>query len=115
MQFHTVQPLDIAALDSLAKKVQTIIVVEEHMPVGGLAAAISTWRAARVSGPRIVRLGPPHALLLGNPTIPEMRKKLGFDAQAIAEMCRTIARPASRGGNLGAAQPANARLTSDPT
>jgi transketolase len=115
MQFHTVQPLDTVALDSLAEKVNTIIVVEEHMPVGGLAAGISTWRAARAGGPRIVRLGPPQALVLGNPTVPEMRKRLGFDAQAIAEMCRTVARPASRAGGRSAAQPANARLTSDPS
>jgi len=111
MQFHTVQPLDTAALDALADKVHTIIVVEEHLPVGGLAAGISTWRAARSDGPRIVRLGPPHALVLGNPTVPEMRKRLGFDAAAIAAMCRTIGRPAARGGILSTA---NARLTSDP-
>ena len=34
-QFHTVQPLDLSLLDSLGERVHTIVVVEEHLPVGG--------------------------------------------------------------------------------
>ena len=91
-QFHTVQPLDTGLLDSLAERFHTIVVVEEHLPVGGLAASVNAWRAPRPSGPRIVRLGPPHALVLGNPTVNEMRSRLGFDAAAISETCRKLSR-----------------------
>lgn len=96
-QFHTVQPLDTSLLDSLSERVHTIIVVEEHLPVGGLAAAVNAWRAPRHSGPRVVRMGPPHALVLGNPTVNEMRERLGFDSPAIADMCRRLFRPAGLG------------------
>ncbi len=95
-QFHTLQPLDTAALDVLAGRVHTIVVVEEHLPLGGLAAAVNSWRAARRDGPDIVRLGPPHSLVLGNPTVPEMRQRLGFDAAAVASACRKIHGAAGR-------------------
>jgi transketolase len=94
-QFHTVQPLDTSLLDSLSERVHTIIVVEEHLPVGGLAAAVSAWRAPRPSGPCVLRMGPPHALVLGNPTTDEIRQRLGFDTLTIAETCRSLCRPAA--------------------
>ena len=96
-QFHTLQPLDTSLLDSLSERTHTIVVVEEHLPVGGLAAAVSAWRAPRQSGPRVVRMGPPHALVLGNPTINEMRERLGLDSRAIADMCRRVCHPAEPG------------------
>jgi transketolase len=99
-QFHTVQPLDLSLLDSLGERVHTIVVVEEHLPVGGLGAAVSTWRASRENGPRVVRLGPPHALVLGNPTVNEMRQRMGIDLAAISETCRRLC----RSGNVRAQQ-----------
>ena len=96
-QFHTLQPLDTSLLDSLGERVHTIVVVEEHLPVGGLAAAVSAWRTPRQSGPRVVRMGPPHALVFGNPTINEMRERLGFDSRAIADVCRRLCRPSEPG------------------
>jgi len=92
-QFHTVQPLDLSLLDSLGERVHTIVVVEEHLPVGGLGAAVSAWRASRENGPRVVRLGPPHALVLGNPTVNEMRQRVGIDLAAITATCRRLCRP----------------------
>jgi transketolase len=91
-QFHTVQPLDLSLLDSLGERVHTIVVVEEHLPVGGLGAAVSAWRASRESAPRVVRLGPPHALVLGNPTVNEMRQRMGIDLASISETCRRLCR-----------------------
>lgn len=109
-QFHTVQPLDTAALDNLAPCVHTIVVVEEHLPIGGLAAGVNAWRAARHAGPRIVRLGPPHALVLGSPTTGAMRQRLGFDAVGIADTVRTLARS---GGQDQAPPPRHAVVTED--
>lgn len=88
-QFHTVKPLDTAALDRLAGQVATLVVVEEHMPRGGLASGVQAWRAQRETGPRVLRLGPPDDLVLGNPKLPAMRSEYGYDAPAIAAQCRT--------------------------
>ena len=49
-QFHTVKPLDVAALDAIAQCVHTLIVVEEHFPHGGLAAALYAWKAKARAG-----------------------------------------------------------------
>ena len=89
-QMHTVKPLDTGALDSLSDKVQAIVVVEEHMPVGGLFAAISAWRATRPSGPKLVRLGAPDDLVLGNPTREELRRRINCDAHSIFQTCRSL-------------------------
>lgn len=91
-QMHTVKPLDTELLDRIAQRVHTIVVVEEHMPCGGLAAAIYAWHASRPAAPRVMRLGPPHALLLGSPSQQEMRRQLGYDADAITETCRQAIR-----------------------
>jgi len=102
-QFHTVQPLDLSLLDSISERVHTIVVVEEHLPVGGLSAAVSAWRALRENGPRMVRLGPPHALVLGNPTVNEMRQRMGIDSAAISETCRRLCRSGNVRAPKGAA------------
>ena len=91
-QFHTVQPLDLDSLERISSRVHSIVVIEEHLPVAGLFAAVSAWRASREGGPRVVRLGPPHALLLGNPTVDEMRQRLGISAAEISNACRSLNR-----------------------
>lgn len=94
-QMHTIKPLDTMMLNTLAEQVHTIVVVEECFPSGGLAGAISTWLAQRRGSPRLVRLGPPDALALGNQNCDELRRRLGYDAHALAELCRSL----SRNGN----------------
>jgi transketolase len=87
-QMHTVKPLDTQTLDSLAGRVGSIIVVEEHLPNGGLFAAVSQWRAGRNDGPKLVRLGPPDKMVLGNPGREELRGRIGCDTAGIAQACR---------------------------
>ena len=87
-QFHTIKPLDTAALERIADKVETLIVVEEHVPLGGLFAAVSSWRATRQQGPRLVRLGAPDDLVLGNPDRDQLRRKINCDVASISEACR---------------------------
>jgi transketolase len=89
-QFHTVQPLDTQTLDELVGKVRGLLVIEEHYPVGGFAAAVATWRSGCDRAPPMVRLGPSHELLLGNPTQAEMRQRMHCDAPAIAGLCRKL-------------------------
>lgn len=92
-QMHTVKPLDTAALDRIAGAVQSIVVVEEHVPAGGLAAAVQAWAAARGRAPRVIRMGPPDRLALGNLAPAALRRRLAYDAEAVAAACRTALRP----------------------
>ena len=57
--------------------------------VGGLFAAVGAWRTSRQERPRLVRLGAPDALMLGNPEREELRRRINCDAESIAEACRT--------------------------
>ena len=65
-QMHTVKPLDTNTLNSLAKEVHTMVVVEEHVPNGGLWAAVSAWHVSAETTPGMIRLGPPDSFVLGN-------------------------------------------------
>jgi transketolase len=87
-QMHTVKPLDTDVLDEAAKKVDVLITVEEHLPVGGLAAAVSAWRDARGLGVRLLRVGAPDAWALGNLNRDDLRRKLKLDVGEIAALCR---------------------------
>ncbi|MDO9543193.1 MAG: transketolase C-terminal domain-containing protein [Kiritimatiellia bacterium] len=86
-QCHTVKPIDESRLDELAGRVRTIIIVEEHLPTGGLFSAVAGWRAGRASGPDLVRLGPPDAFMLGNPDRDELRRRIGCNAETIYAVC----------------------------
>lgn len=87
-QMHTVKPLDTATLDELAEKVETIIIVEEHVPTGGLWSAVADWKVRNDTLCKLIRLGAPDQFALGNLKQDELRKRWGFDAAAIAQTCR---------------------------
>lgn len=92
-QFHTVKPLDTAILDALAASHHALVVVEEHMPSGGLWSALCQWAAGRSSEsprPQLVRLGPPDAFILGNPKREELWSRYGFDFAAIVRKCQEL-------------------------
>ena len=88
IQFHTIRPLDVAALGQLASQVRTFVVVEEAAPEGALFSGVQAWRQASGSGVRLLRLGPGKDFVLGNPRRENLRRTAGFDAQAIAAACR---------------------------
>jgi len=90
-QFHTIKPLDTATLDRLAQSHHALIIVEEHVPSGGLWSAICQWAAAtQEKRCRLVRLGPPDAFILGNPKREELRSRYGFDSAAITQRCQEL-------------------------
>ena len=97
-QFHTIKPLDKAALAALAQRVQTFIVVEEAAPEGALFSGIRDWRLETGQDIRLVRLGPGEAFVLGNPHRNALRAEMHFDARAIADACRAAWTP--RGSSL---------------
>jgi transketolase len=83
-QMHTVKPLDTAAMDDLARRFAGILVVEEHLPAGGLFAALASWHTSARATVPLARLGPPDAFALGAPDRDELRRRLAYDAPAIA-------------------------------
>lgn len=90
-QMHTVKPLDTDTLDRLADRVKMVVVVEEHVPVGGLWSAICDWHASRPQhGLQLRRLGAPDAHMLGSPGREELHKRIHCDAASIAETLRLI-------------------------
>jgi transketolase len=96
LQMHTIKPLDTSALDRLAERVETLLVVEEATPVSGLYSAVCQWHADCARPPRLKRLGPPDALALGNYKRETLRARWSYDAEAIANAVRSLwqARPA---------------------
>jgi len=87
-QFHTVKPLDTDTLDSLAERVDTIIVVEEHVPTGGLWTALLHWKNTCSRPIALLRLGAPDAFAFGNLKRDVLWSRLKMDHQSIAETCR---------------------------
>lgn len=87
-QFHTLKPFDSTVLDIVASQAHTIITIEEHLPDGGLNSAVNAWRASLEKGPRLIRLGPPDELALGNLHTGDLRCRLKYDAESLAERCR---------------------------
>jgi transketolase len=88
-QVHTVKPFDRDTLDGLAGQVETIVVAEEHGPVGGLWTAVCQWRA-ETAGPAPVlrRLGAPDAHVFGSPGRDELLRRIRCDATAIEDEVR---------------------------
>ncbi|NLF24389.1 MAG: transketolase [Deltaproteobacteria bacterium] len=93
-QFHTVKPLDIERLNLFSREFKNIIVVEEHVPNGGLWAAVVQHYASASDRPIVRRLGIPDRFMLGNLKQAELRRRNGLDAPTIAKACReAVGRP----------------------
>jgi transketolase len=89
-QFHTVKPLDCDTLNYLAQNFETILVVEEHLPQGGLWAGVSMWAATVPNAPKLRRAGVPDRFMFGNLKQDELRRRCGIDAESIAKRCREL-------------------------
>ncbi|NTV49874.1 MAG: hypothetical protein HGB32_04490 [Geobacteraceae bacterium] len=89
-QMHTVKPLDTATLDSLSQRFDSMIIVEEHIPTGGLWSAVADWKVRSNNKCKLSRLGAPDKFALGNLKQAELRKRWGFDAEGIARECREL-------------------------
>ncbi len=92
--FHTVKPLDTAALGKITGEAGSIIVAEESSPVGGLASAIANWMAFGKNKARLIRLGTPDSFLFGNPSRETVFERHGYGKQAMIEACRAAWRQA---------------------
>lgn len=85
--FHTLAPFDVECFDAVAQRVETIVVVEEHAPQGGLQALVARRLAETGRARRLIRLGPGDDLVLGNPSQEQLRRELCCDGPAIAKTC----------------------------
>jgi transketolase len=90
LQMHTIKPLDEEALDRHCDGIRAVLVVEEHSPIAGLGAAISTWSAKRQNPIRVMRLGPGDDLALGNAHQHELRQRLRYDTAHIVAACKAL-------------------------
>lgn len=54
---HTIKPLDVELLESLATEYKVMFTVEEHNVIGGLGTAVAEWIASRGYGIKVIRLG----------------------------------------------------------
>jgi len=82
-QVHTIKPLDTERLQSEAETSHTFVIVDEHLPQGGLWSAIARWKAETNANVHLVRVGPPDAFFLGNKRRDEYRRDYGMDATAL--------------------------------
>jgi len=90
-QMHTVKPLDTLTLDRLAGRVNSVAVVEEHVPAGGLWAAVCDWHASHPEHRlRLRRIGAPDAHVLGSPGREELRRRIHCDAASIERIVREM-------------------------
>jgi transketolase len=88
MQFHTVKPLDVSLLSKVSENVDTIIIAEEQSPWGGLNSAINNWKNEAEKDVKIIRLGPPDKLALGNLKRDELRLRMGYNPESIFKVCK---------------------------
>lgn len=89
-QYHTVKPFDTQTLDLIAQEHEHVIVVEEHVPHGGLWGAFCQWHATAYEPPRAHRIGVADQFVLGNLKQDELRRRFGLDAAGIAELCSNL-------------------------
>ncbi|HLK59147.1 MAG TPA: transketolase C-terminal domain-containing protein [Chthonomonadaceae bacterium] len=88
--FHTVKPLDTEALARIAERADTLLIVEESVPSGGLFQSIAAWRAEAECPVRLRRLGPPDAFALGGLKREVLRARLQYDADAVYAACKEL-------------------------
>ena len=91
-QMHTVKPLDEGLLSYLGNcdDLSNVIVLEEHSPVGGLYAAITSYYANVVHQFNLTRLGPPDELVIGVHTREELHKKWGCGVDGIVKTVMNV-------------------------
>jgi transketolase len=90
LHMPTVKPLDIAALEQLARGARLVVTVEEHTIIGGLGSAVTDALVARMDGkvPRMRRLGIPDVFAKDYGSQEWLMESFGINAAQIADAVR---------------------------
>ena len=80
-----VAPLDIQFISEMSRTFNTLLVVEEHLPSGGLSSAIADVVASRDGRARVVRMTLPAGYASGYGTQRDHWANAGLNASRIAE------------------------------
>jgi transketolase len=91
LHFPVVKPLDLQTLERYLKDASRLIVVEEHVPAGGLHAAIAEWLIGEdaLRHVRVSRFGLPDVFPDRYGSQDELFAYYGMTAQAIADLALT--------------------------
>jgi len=85
VSFHTVKPLDEAALSDAFTKYKVVCTVEEHSVLGGLGGAVAEWMADHSpTKAKLIRFGTPDEFLHETCEQEHAREKFGLTAGAMA-------------------------------
>ncbi|MFO1321939.1 MAG: transketolase C-terminal domain-containing protein [Burkholderiales bacterium] len=83
--FHTVKPLDTAALDDAFRRYPLVAVCEEHSRLGGLGSAIAEWRCEQPGTPgALLSIAVDDTFMHEVGTQEYARRRFGIDADSIA-------------------------------
>lgn len=89
-QYHSLSPFDFDTLEKILSTYDHVVVVEDHFPIGGLYSQVSGFHAGLNSGAKLTRLGPPHELLFGEPSIAQLREQFSYDVGGIVSTCMAL-------------------------
>jgi len=95
LNMHTVKPLDVEAILSLAAKVSLVVTVEEHTRIGGLGSAVGECLIdhADFTMPALRCLGLPDSFTENYGSQDQLMESYGLSPEKIAETIRRISRP----------------------
>jgi transketolase len=90
LHMPTVKPLDVAALEKLARGARLVVTVEEHTIIGGLGSAVTDALVAKMDGnvPRMRRLGIPDVFAADYGSQEWLMESFGVNAAQIANTVR---------------------------
>lgn len=93
LSFHTVKPLDEAALAEAFKQFKIVATVEEHSVLGGLGGAVAEWFADHSPlKAKLVRFGTPDEFLHETAEQEHAREKFGLTPAAMAKRIQQVLR-----------------------
>ena len=85
--FHTLAPFDVERFDAVVERVNTIIVVEDHGPQGGLESVVTHRLVSTRRARALIKLGPGDDAVIGNPTQEQLRREFRYDSSGIVNTC----------------------------
>ena len=83
--FHTIKPIDKNALDLISKTINDFLIIEEHVPIGGLYSTIQLWNNSTSKNLNLFRMSLPDAFILGNLTREEAFEEFDLNISSIVE------------------------------